>query len=630
MFYLIYDAKNEPDESLCKALSIQKKTSYTDDLPELKQFLSQIELASDEERATLVFYLGDEQIHHIFSNIEIEERYKIALLPHPHCEEIRQGWGIATDMDKAIEDIQNQENHREMDLMYCNGEPVFNTVVVGDALTLISKNEVSFWTSVYNYLLMLRRLPNMRLQPFNFEISEDKSIKTAALGILVVQHGRSTMLSRLLLDTSHINDGMMHSLIIAPRSLIGLALFGIRSIYDGNRKLPPFTAHIKDKGVRITSPTEFFFTIDGQSRKAKALDIEVAHKKVKVCTGRHLNTQDKTGGGSKAFRTDALPKGELRKALTVRKLPWIKHATTEEFSELFKTLRDNSRTKSSFLVMMVLSSLIATLGLFANSTPVVIGAMILAPLMSPIISLSMGILRQDYKLTSDSAKTVLWGLIFALFCAFFLTILTPLRVFNDEIMARISPSLLDLGIAVFSGVAGAYAHSREEVAKTLAGTAIAVALVPPIAVSGIGLGWANWEVFGGALLLLLTNLVGMVLATALTFLLLGFSGFNLAKKGLLVALVLVIIVSIPLGYGFSKIVKKNEIVEVLSQWKHKDKDNEMYLRDIKVRGLSPVRVSCKVIATKSLDDEDFEALKNKLKKSIGEDFELEISVGLKK
>ena len=124
----------------------------------------------------------------------------------------------------------------------------------------------------------------------------------------------------------------------------------------------------------------------------------------------------------------------------------------------------------------------------------------------------MGLLRQDGQLIRYSLKSIGLGLLLGYLCAILITWMTPLTTVNLQILARVRPNLLDLGIAVGSGIAGAYAHSKKEVAKTLAGVAIAVALVPPLAVSGIGIGWMNWGVFSGALLLLVTNLAGMVLA----------------------------------------------------------------------------------------------------------------------
>ncbi|WP_339903235.1 DUF389 domain-containing protein, partial [uncultured Cyclobacterium sp.] len=298
---------------------------------------------------------------------------------------------------------------------------------------------------------------------------------------------------------------------------------------------------------------------------------------------------------------------------------------TEEFKDLFSNLRSSSMVSGVYLVLMFLATFIATLGLFGNSSPVIIGAMILAPLMAPIISLSMGVLRQERLLIVNSVKTIGWGVLIGYLCAILITWLTPLNIANDEILARIRPNLLDLGVAVGSGIAGAYASAKSEIAKTLAGVAIAVALVPPLAVSGIGFGWTNWDIFQGAFLLFLTNLSGMVLAAAMTFLLLGFSPFRLARRGIVYSLVVVGLISFPLFFGFMDMVKENNVISKLNGYEI----NGVILRDISVRSFKPLKLTVKIVGETSPDKEKLELIKSEIETLIGEEVELEVTVALK-
>jgi uncharacterized membrane protein len=233
-------------------------------------------------------------------------------------------------------------------------------------------------------------------------------------------------------------------------------------------------------------------------------------------------------------------------------------------------------------------------------------------------------LRQNERLIKESLLTIGYGLLVGYVFAVLITWLTPLNTPNSEIVARIRPNLLDLGVAAASGVAGAYAHSKKEVAKTLAGVAIAVALVPPLSVSGIGLGWGDWSVFFGALLLLATNLAGMVLAAALTFLFLGFSPFRLARKGLLISLFFVALISAPLGFGFSRMVKENKIIQRLSGVEIA----QGKLRDVRIIQMQPMRISLTIVSEKPLDYTELSVVKNEIQKIVGEEFELELSVGI--
>ncbi len=184
--------------------------------------------------------------------------------------------------------------------------------------------------------------------------------------------------------------------------------------------------------------------------------------------------------------------------------------------------------------------------------------------------------------------------------------------------------MLDLGIAVVSGVAGAYAHAREEIAKTLAGVAIAVALVPPLAVSGIGLAWLDMEVFLGALLLLLTNLAGMILAGALTFLVMGYSPFRLARKGVFISLIFVVVLSLPLALSFNRMVQEHTIVSQIEKQEY----GSFAVKDARVIRLNPLLIGITVTTDHQLSELELNEIKTKLQHSLERDVDLEITVAI--
>jgi len=250
--------------------------------------------------------------------------------------------------------------------------------------------------------------------------------------------------------------------------------------------------------------------------------------------------------------------------------------------------------------------------------------MILAPLMAPIISLSMGVLRQNLDLIYTSGKTLVVGIILALVFGILLTLITPLQAVTSEIAARLSPTILDLAVAIISGIAGAYASARTEVAKSLAGVAIAVALVPPLAVSGIGIGWLDWPTFSAAFLLFLTNLVGIVLASTITFLFMGFSPFQLAKKGLAYSLVVVLLVSIPLTISFVKLVDKQQVVSSLEG---------LYIEGVEIRDVniitdSPMYISVTLLSSHTIDSIQIEQIKNEIEEKLDRKIKLESKLAI--
>ena len=163
-----------------------------------------------------------------------------------------------------------------------------------------------------------------------------------------------------------------------------------------------------------------------------------------------------------------------------------------------------------FIVLSVGAGLIATLGLLANSPAVVIGAMVVAPWIMPLRAAAFAVLFGDIPLLTRSLRTLMVGVCTTTVLSIVLGKLAGLPQFGSEVEARILPNLLDLGIALVAGGLATYAKLRSDAVSSLAGTAIAVALVPPVCVMGLLLSHARWEDALGAGLLFATNLLGIL------------------------------------------------------------------------------------------------------------------------
>ena len=176
-----------------------------------------------------------------------------------------------------------------------------------------------------------------------------------------------------------------------------------------------------------------------------------------------------------------------------------------------------------FFAVLLLSGAIATLGLVLNSTAVVIGAMLVAPLLGPLLGLSMSLAVGDGRLFVQTAAAVLLGAAGIVALAAALTALLPVQTVTDEIASRTRPNTLDLGIAIFSGLAGAVVTASREarLSASIPGVAVAVALVPPLGVAGFGIAAGQWSITQGALLLFGANLAGIALSGMGVFLLIG-------------------------------------------------------------------------------------------------------------
>lgn len=244
-------------------------------------------------------------------------------------------------------------------------------------------------------------------------------------------------------------------------------------------------------------------------------------------------------------------------------------------AESYARIRRGARPSIDFYMLISLAAIIAALGLATDSGAVVIGAMLVAPLMSPMVGMGLAVVLGDARFLRLSSAAVLKGALLAIFVGMLVGLL--MLAFNlpmtSEILARTQPSLLDLAIALFSGLAAAFALSRSDAAGALPGVAIAAALVPPLAT--VGMTFANGmflESFG-ALLLFITNLVAISSATALMFLILGFRPTRAQKarrqvqmrsvRVALVSLLAVVILLILLTYSLTQEqAKESRIIEV--------------------------------------------------------------------
>lgn len=207
----------------------------------------------------------------------------------------------------------------------------------------------------------------------------------------------------------------------------------------------------------------------------------------------------------------------------------VKPITRERRGEVQIQLRASSHPDFDFFLLVVLSCIIATLGLLTDSPAVIIGAMLVAPLMSPIIGLGLGSLTGDAILLRNAGIALVRGAVLAVLISTILTLgnrwlpFLPLQELPNEVLARTHPTPIDLTIALAGGMAAAFALAMPSISAALPGVAIATALMPPLCVVGIGIAMGRWDVAGGALLLFITNAVTIAFAAMLVFSALGFT-----------------------------------------------------------------------------------------------------------
>jgi uncharacterized hydrophobic protein (TIGR00271 family) len=182
-----------------------------------------------------------------------------------------------------------------------------------------------------------------------------------------------------------------------------------------------------------------------------------------------------------------------------------------------------SSPSQQFFFMVVLSVLMATFGILQNSAPVIIGSMLIAPVLYPVLGLSMGLVMSDSPLVSRSLLTLLKSFVYALLASFIASILFSSAPSIIEISIDfIKPSLSSAAVAVVAGLAASFSLAKEEISETLPGVAISVSLVPPLAAIGVGISILNLSIIINAFLLFMVNVIGIVFASMLIFSLMDF------------------------------------------------------------------------------------------------------------
>ncbi|MGB3592448.1 MAG: DUF389 domain-containing protein [Nonlabens sp.] len=233
-------------------------------------------------------------------------------------------------------------------------------------------------------------------------------------------------------------------------------------------------------------------------------------------------------------------------------------------SETIESVKKDISFKGHNAWILIFSIMVASIGLNANSTAVVIGAMLISPLMGPIIGVGLGTAINDEEMLKRSFWNLLVMVVLSLFTATIYFLLTPIKDFVDELSARTEPNILDVLVAIFGGLALIVAKAKKgTISNAIAGVAIATALMPPLCTAGYGIANGEWLYFGGAMYLFFINSVFIALSTFVVCKLLRFPMVKYAnaarrKKVSRIATVIGLIVLAPSIYFFILLLQKQQ------------------------------------------------------------------------
>lgn len=232
-----------------------------------------------------------------------------------------------------------------------------------------------------------------------------------------------------------------------------------------------------------------------------------------------------------------------------------------------KSIRSNISFRGPNVWILAFSIIIASVGLNVNSTAVIIGAMLISPLMGPIIGIGLGFGVNDTSLIKGGLKNLLVMVAISLMASFLYFLLTPLKLANPtELLSRTNPTIYDVIIALFGGAAGILEICRKEKGTVLSGVAIATALMPPLCTAGYGLASFNMKYFLGAIMLFIINGVFIILATYVMSKVLGFNEVEFAdqkhaKRTRTLISVVIIAVMVPSVWSAVTMIRSNTFTQ---------------------------------------------------------------------
>jgi uncharacterized hydrophobic protein (TIGR00271 family) len=266
-----------------------------------------------------------------------------------------------------------------------------------------------------------------------------------------------------------------------------------------------------------------------------------------------------------------------------------------------------------FFVLNV-ANLIALCGLLMNSSPVIIGAMLISPLMGPILSFGFAFVTGDKVIWRNSIRKITLSVIVTIIIAALATFLSPLKDATVEIISRTKPNLYDLIIAFLAGIAGASVLcTKKNYLTVVSGVAIATAVIPPLSVAGFGVGTANAAIFFGGFLLFFTNFVAIILSTCVVFYFYGFraqiseeTDISQLKKRFAYLFAVLLIISIPLAYTLNSTIAevrlRSAIRDALTHELNREKESRLATFTFKTRDDGGLEINALVNAVNYLSD----------------------------
>jgi uncharacterized hydrophobic protein (TIGR00271 family) len=303
---------------------------------------------------------------------------------------------------------------------------------------------------------------------------------------------------------------------------------------------------------------------------------------------------------------------------------------------VIKDIAQETDISTSYFLMLTAANLIALAGLITNSSPVIIGAMLISPLMGPILSFGFAFTTGARQIWRRSVKKITVSIVATLVVAALASFLSPMKEITQEILSRTRPNLYDLIIAFLAGSAGAAALcTKKNYLTVVPGVAIATAVIPPLSVAGFGLGVWNYSLFFGGFFLFFTNFVAITLSTGVVFFIYGFrpkmiteTDVSQLKKRLVYLGTVLFIISIPLIYTLHVSIRevrlRSEMRSLLKREFDREKQSHLAAFDYARKKDGGIEISAEINTVDYLNDVAIARAEKELADALRENVKLSV------
>ncbi len=307
-------------------------------------------------------------------------------------------------------------------------------------------------------------------------------------------------------------------------------------------------------------------------------------------------------------------------------------ATQKRQKKVYEQIKERAAGDFDFYIMSLFAGIIITLGIIIDSAAVVIGGMLIAPLVWPILAMALGVCMGRPRLLQTALGTILKSTLVILLVAILLGLIVPdLVIENKEFLQRTSPTLFELLIGLAAGFVGAFIIAYPKIGSAIAGVVMAAAIVPPIATIGLSIGRGDFDAAAGALLLFLSNLIAITFAATILFLISNFSptseiGHEKSKSGFRWSLLFLVIIFIPLiltTKQTAEAVKNNKIIKGVVQ----SSLEQVSVSELQISEQNGIlTASLTLNANESITKDQISAMENILLKQLGKPVILKIKI----